>query len=65
VGLVRSPEACGSQILQDEELPAALLRVAARVEPRQEGGDGGAQAHQLGRQFRVEPHLYLYTCSVK
>ncbi len=55
---MRSPEACGSQVLQDEELTPAL-RVAARVEPRQEGGDGGAQAHQLGRQFRVEPHLYL------
>jgi hypothetical protein len=61
---MRSPEACGSQILQYEELPTAL-RVAARVEPRQEGGDGGAQAHQLWRQLRVEPHLYLCTCCVK
>ncbi len=59
MGLVRSPEACGSQVLQDKELLAAL-RVAARVEPRQEGGDGGAQAHQLRRQFRVESHLYLH-----
>ncbi len=64
MGLVRSPEACGSQVLQDEELPAAL-RVAARVEPRQEGGDGGAQMRQLRRQLRVEPHLYLCTFHVK
>ena len=53
-------EAAGHQILQDEKL-ALPRRVAARVVAGQEGGEGGVQAHQLGTQLRVEPHLDLCT----